>query len=67
MAFLILDGTLQLELFCIHSLHFRLDIRKKIILQKSGQVLEWAARGVGESPSLEGLKRRSGVVLRDVA
>jgi len=33
---------------------------------RSGQVLEWAARGVVESPSLEVFKKNLDVVLRNV-
>jgi len=36
----------------------------KILLQESGQALEWAAMEVVESPSLEVFKTRLDVVLR---
>jgi len=45
---------------------FRLNIRKKFLFRKSGQVLEWAAMEVVESLSLLVFKKHLDVVLRNM-
>ena len=52
------------EAFWIQAI--RLDIRKKILPRNSGEVLEWAAREVVDSLSLEVLKEHVDVELRVV-
>jgi len=49
----------------LHQGRFRLDIRKNFSTE-SGQALEQAAQGSGESPSLEVFKKRVDVALRDL-
>jgi len=44
----------------LHWRRFRLDIRKKLFLSKSGQALEWHAQGAGGVTIPGGVQEASG-------